>query len=89
MDFAADLNLFVADFGINAVVGGVSVRGIFDNAFVEQLGVEGLRPTFTAPTASLPAVSHGTVVTINAVSYRSIGVQPDGTGVTLLILERT
>lgn len=78
----ADMADATADFG-----GGVVVDGIFAEEFVEQLGVEGLRPTFTALASALPAVSHGTAVTINSVAYTVIGIQPDA-GAKMLILER-
>lgn len=71
-----------ADFG-----GGVTVDGLFSMAFVEQQGVEGLRPVFNVSAAALPAVSHSTTVTINAVAYRVVGIQPDA-GRTTLLLER-
>ncbi len=70
-----------------AVIAGQPVDGILDNAFVEQQGVEGTRPTFAAPDAALSAVTHSTAVSINSVPYRVIGIQPN-TGVTVLILER-
>lgn len=71
-----------ADFG-----GGVTVDGLFSNAFVEQFGVEGLRPVFSACTTALPAVSHSTTVTINSEAYRVVGIQPDA-GRTTLLLEK-
>lgn len=70
-----------------ATIAGQAVDGVLSQAFVEQLGVEGLRPTFTAIESALPPVAHGAVVTIGAVTYSVVGVQPDA-GVTVLILER-
>lgn len=72
-----------ADFG-----GGVTVDGLFSMAFIEQQGVEGLRPVFSVSASALPAVSHSTAVTINAVAYRVVGIQPDA-GRTTLLLEKT
>lgn len=72
-----------ADFG-----GGLTVDGLFDMAFVDQLGVEGLRPAFSVRDAALPAVAHGMPVTIAAVAYRVTGIQPDA-GRTTLLLEKT
>lgn len=75
-----------ADFG-----GGVTVDGLFSMAFIEQQGVEGLRPVFSVSTSALPTVptvSHSTAVTINAVAYRVVGIQPDA-GRTTLLLEKT
>lgn len=67
--------------------GGATVDGLFSMAFVEQLGVEGMRPIFSVRDAALPAVTHGTAVTINATAYRVVGIQPD-VGRTSLLLEK-
>lgn len=72
-----------ADFG-----GGVTVDGVFAQVFVDQQGVEGMKPAFSARDSALPALSHSTAVTINAVAYRVVGIQPDA-GRTTLLLEKT
>ena len=76
------------DFAVTATLAGVSVTGIFDNGYAEPFGeVEGRQPTFLLPTASAPIVAHGQSLVIGAATYKVRGVEPDGTGVTLLKLE--
>ena len=38
MAFAEDTTPYFADFGSNATLGGVAVRGIFDDAYADPLG---------------------------------------------------
>jgi hypothetical protein len=66
-----------------------TVDGVFDNGFTASLGglVEDAAPSFRCLTTQVPAVAHGTPVTINAVDYTVIGVQPDGTGAVRLLLQ--
>jgi hypothetical protein len=91
MPFAEDLTPFfaVSDFGTAATysVGSATVNGIFDKAYADPLGlVEGTAPVFVCRTADVPTAAHGQTFTINAVAYTVCGVEPDGTGVTLLRL---
>ena len=91
MGFTEDLDAFYVsgDPGIvTATVGATAVIGEFQDDYAEDFGIEGEAPRFSAPTARLPAShGYGTTVVIGAATYRVVGVQPDGTGVTVLILE--
>ena len=95
MTFADDMltdldNIMNADeFGIAAVVDGDAVTGIFDNNYVEIEGVSGTYPVLTCKTSDVSGAAQGDVVTVNSTSYRIASVQPDGTGVTQLVLEET
>jgi hypothetical protein len=80
MDFAADLSLFYADFGVNASLAGHDpVPGLFDADYVDALGmVAGVHPVFR--TASTGPITRGAVLTISGVSYKTkagIPVGPD------------
>lgn len=91
--FAEDLSAFfdvAGGFAVNATIGGLPVAGIFDNGYQGALtgAIESSAPTFIAPTANVAAVVQGTAITVNATAYSVTGVEPDGTGVTTLILER-
>lgn len=88
MPFAEDFAPFFSDFGEAAVFGAQTVQGIFDTPSATALDVYGTQPVFTAPTASLAGVAAGTSATVRGVVYTVVGVEPDGTGVTLLRLER-
>lgn len=88
--FAENLSTFFADFGVDATLGGQTVRGVFDNNYTDAgaLGAYGTQPVFTCATASLAAVAVGDAATVQAVGYTIVGIEPDGTGVSLVRLER-
>lgn len=79
---------FFVDFGVVATIGAATVTGIFDVPTAEAFGMLGTDPTFTCATADVPGIAAGQAVTINAVAYTVTAVRPDGTGVTVLTLEK-
>lgn len=90
MAFTEDLAPFfsTADFAVSGTLAGLSVTGIFDAQYFDGLGeVEGRQPTFVLPTASASSAAHGQTLVIGAKTYKVRGVEPDGTGITLLRLE--
>lgn len=88
--FAEDLSEFLDDTELadNATIGASTIAGIFDNQFVEVHGIEGVRPVFTCAEANVSAIAHGDALTIKSISFKVAGIQPDGTGLTSLILEK-
>lgn len=91
MPFAEDLAPFfeTAEFATAATLDGASVAGIFDNAYIDSLGLASRAPMFTLPTASASTATQASVLILDGTSYRVTSVQPDGTGVTMLTLERS
>jgi hypothetical protein len=89
MDFVEDLAPFFSGFATDATLDGEDVRGILDTSYHDALGnlVEGYAPIFTLPTADA-GVSHGVDLVVNGATYKVVGVEPDGTGITVLRLER-
>ena len=87
--FTEDLTDFidVDDFAVAAVVDGSAVNGILSNEFVMVDFVESQKPVFDCPSADIVGVAHGDTVTIGIDTYKVRGIQPDGTGMTRLILE--
>jgi hypothetical protein len=87
-----DLAPFFADFAVDATVNGQAVRGIFDNGFasaeVGLVGMSSARPMLTLPTAGLSADPVGQTAVVGGTSYLVAAHQPDGTGVSTLMLER-
>lgn len=76
--------------GAADTLGGVPVVGIFDGAFVttgDGIGMATTRPVYTLPTSSAGADAEGKVLVAGGTTYRVVGQEPDGQGVTLLILE--
>ncbi|MEY2686555.1 MAG: hypothetical protein RL375_753 [Pseudomonadota bacterium] len=91
--FAEDLAPFFdtdAGFAQTATVGAASFPVIFDSAYQAPLGgmIESTGPVCQAKSADVSTVVQGTAITVNAVAYKVREVQPDGTGVTTLFLER-
>lgn len=67
-----------------------AVTGIFDNGHREALGALGVQdPSFTAPSAEVARAVQGSALRIDGVGrYTVRDVQPDGTGVTTLLLTK-
>ncbi|WP_299393276.1 head-tail joining protein [Pelagibius sp.] len=72
--------------------GPITVNGIFDNEFAsglqeDDVAVETSQPRFTCASEDVPNIAQGDSLTVNATIYAVVGVQPDGTGITELLLE--
>lgn len=80
---------FFDDFGVDATLNGVTVRGIFDDAYGESFGglVAGSGPMFRLPT-SVP-VTDGQTLIHGSKQYTVVGIEPDGTGLTVLRLQKS
>lgn len=99
VESADDRSYFVAvdDFGVAATytpAGGVAstVNGVFDNDFVEvdtggSVTFAQQQATFMCRTADVSSAAEGDAITISGENYIVRIVQPDGTGMTNLILE--
>lgn len=89
--FVEDLSLFLSDFGVSATLDGATTHGIFDNGYalgnVGLTGMASTQPTFTLPTASISGEPEGQTLVVNATSYYVSAHEPDGTGMSRLILE--
>jgi len=88
MALTEDFSAFMADFGVAATIGGLPVTVIFDNEYLAALDVESSNPVALAASAVVSAVAQGDAAVINAVNYTVAGIQPDGTGMTILELEK-
>lgn len=100
VESATDRAIFVGvdDFGVAATYtpsGGASstVNGIFDNDFIEVdagggVGVALQQPRFHCRTADVSSASEGDALVVSGVNYTIRIVQDDGTGMTMLILEK-
>lgn len=90
--FVEDLSVFfdtASGFAQSATVDGDTFPVIFDNGYQSALGglVESTGPICQAKTADVSTVVQGATITIASTDYRVRGVQPDGTGITTLVLE--
>ena len=67
-----------------------SADGVFRKPSDTLLGdmVQGDQPTFTALTSTIGSLAYGAAVALNAVNYTVARNEPDGTGVTVLTLQK-
>lgn len=68
-----------------------TVNGIFEKEYLGSefgnVGIENSNPTFLCKTADVSNAAHGDTIVLSGTTYNIRGVQPDGTGITLLELE--
>ncbi len=73
-------------------LGGIAVSGIFDNAYqlagVGGNGFASSQPSYALPSSSLTGDPTGLALVVNAISYTVVAAEPDGTGITVLMLEK-
>lgn len=87
--FAEDLSVFfdTDDFAVEVTLDGTSVNGIFGEESVEVNFVQTTAPSFTYRHADKAVAIDSTLVN-GATTYKVKNMQPDGTGLMLLILEK-
>ena len=68
--------------------GTESVKVIFDNAYVEAIGMASMEPVAIGKASDFPGVAAGQTLLINGVTYKVDTPQPDGTGLVTLILKK-
>lgn len=89
--FVEDHSAFLADFAVSCTVAGQAVQAIFDNGFAlgdVGLGMASTQPALTLPTSVVPASPIGVAAVVNATNYLVAAHEPDGTGMSRLLLER-
>ena len=91
--FTEDLSAFfsTSEFATAGTLAGQSVQGVFDAAYslgnVGMLGMAGTQPAYTLPTASISGEAVGQALVLGATTYTVVAHEPDGTGVSRLLLE--
>jgi polygalacturonase len=92
MPFAEDLSPFfqTADFATTAALNSIAVDGIFDAQYYGALNdvFESAKPAFTCAVSDVPTVAQGDTLVIGSTTYKVRNLQPDGTGIMVLILEK-
>lgn len=84
MSFVEHLDAYFADFGIDAVVDGVNVIGIFDDDYIDPLGIAGNSPVLVVPSSVNASI--GDDVIINGITY-TVAEKKTESGLVRLILE--
>lgn len=80
-----------SEFASTVTLDSVAVQAIFDAPYaagaVGGFGMASTQPTLTLPTANVPADPVGKTAVVNSINYTVAAHEPDGTGVSRLILE--
>jgi hypothetical protein len=85
-----DAFLSIGDFAVAVVWNNTTVCGIFDAAYVAPFDAVGtVGPRVLVKSADVDGIAYGDALTVDDVGYRVTSIQPDGTGLTELALERT
>jgi hypothetical protein len=90
MSFESDEDrlALLADFGVDIIIGGQTVTGIFDDLYTDEFGVSGSDPTITVRTIDVASVGSGDAVSIGGVDYTARTPEPDGLGITHIPLRK-
>jgi len=84
-----DRAAILADFGEPIIIGSLTITAIFDDGYEDALGTWVTTPVLTARTMDVTSYARGTALTIAGVSYTIAEQQPDGQGISQVILQRT
>ena len=88
MPLVEDLSVFFADMGEDATLAGAAVRVIFDAPGGQFGGISATQPQVTIATASVPASYLDAALVIPGRGSFSVTEHvPDGTGVSVLLLQ--
>lgn len=72
----------------HAAGAAVAISVIFDTDFLASLGIETNKPTALCKSSDVASAVHGDTMVIGSTTYKIIGIQPDGTGITIVILSK-
>lgn len=79
-------------FNTGAIYLGAPIQGIYDENYVDislgEVPIESSSPAFIARASDVPGVAHGASLIISGATFKVVNVQPDGSGLLLLILEK-
>ena len=97
LDFDDDLKEMLSsdEHGVTFFLSGIKLEGIINNEFLSQeigrVGYESTTPMLYASSVEIRNAKHGDAIKItkgkHKGNYKIKGVQPDGTGLSLLVLE--
>jgi hypothetical protein len=92
MNLLADINAFFTDFAVDASYHGASIRVIFDESYklVNALtgGIESTGPQAICQSSDVAGAQHGEQIVVNDTAYYITGIEPDGSGITVLTLSK-
>lgn len=84
-ELGTDVTFTLAD---ETVLGGI--KGIFDSDYANpvagELNLDSSNYTLTCITSEISSIKKGDFVEVDDISYEIVHIQPDGTGMTTLVL---
>jgi len=94
MSFPEDLDVFFSDLEFADVVSGrpdgKPFKAIYDEGFFDpeagETVLDTTQPRLTCPTADLTGITRKTVLTVKGQTFTVIKIQPDGTGMSVVLL---
>ena len=76
------------EFGTEVQIGSADVLGLLERGYHEVAGIATTDPTFTCAAADADSVVEGTTQLVDGSdTYTIRSVQPDGTGLAVLLLQ--
>lgn len=97
VETAGDRAAMLADFGVDSTYtpdGGspITVKVIFLNEYYSveagNVGMEMSQPIAVLRSADAPNLAHNDTFLIEGITYKSVNVRPDGTGMTEVAMEQ-
>ncbi len=90
MAWSEDFSVFFDDLDtVDATIGAGTVTGYLDDEYVEVDNMTGVMPVFTCATDDVLSVGQDDSVVASGTNYAVITNEPDGTGISKLILRTT
>jgi hypothetical protein len=87
--FDTDTHGVTASISIDGTSSSISV--ILNNEYFaiagESVDIDGTQPVVTCRSSDVTGVDTDDTITISSITYNITNIQPDGTGVTVLILQ--
>lgn len=89
VESAADRAALLADFGVSAVSGASSLTVLYFAPYADAGEMAGYKPSALARTADVSSagISFGSEIMIDGAEFAVRGLEPDGLGMTTLVLE--
>jgi hypothetical protein len=92
MTFETDADRLAIINGCGAedvTLNGTTVRAIFENAYVEAFDAAGTRPQLLCRSSDVTGITVGHAAVVRLSNYVVRNLSPDGTGMTIIDLERS
>lgn len=94
----ADRLVYLDDFGVDVQIVGlgspsVTFKAIYDGPYqeidtFESSGLQSVRPEIEARTSDVASLTAGDSLLVGGVSWKFVRAEPDGTGMSVCILEK-